>query len=433
MTVPDPVRRVIWPAADRLPVTRAAGRTKRAPPFLRALLSLGRRGFPFQLLRSADPDWAALRAAARRALLSNHPPPLRLLLRLAAGLGWPLGAALGTAGALRATPPRDRPHGLFSWIRRGADMLVLALLQNIPPRDYLLYRLHAPDRRSDIGRFLFRTDLGLLGAFNRSRGADMRDVRDKARFAALCRGHGFPAVPTLAAYRGGRQIEPQSPFLPDQTSLWVKDLAGSQGSGASQWDRDGAAYRNESGRIRTPGELAGDWRRRDCIVQPRLDNHAALAALSDGPLVDLRIITGLDPPGRAHLVAAYALLPCTDPAGRRWYAMSEIALGDGSLVRTTLAGLQPLHEHPNTGVRLDGIAVPDWPRCRDLTLAAHAAAFPRFAFLGWDVAPTPDGPVLIEANDGWDPVAPQLALGRPLGLTPFASLAAAHLERLRCG
>lgn len=419
---------------DRLPLPGAGGKPGRGTSsFLARLRSLGRRGFPFQPLQPADPAMATLRAAAREALLSEHPQPVRAMLRLAAGLCWPIGALTETVAALRATPPADRPRDLPSWVGRAADILAMALLRNVPPRDYLMFRFHAPDIRAQADCFLFRTDLGLLNALNRLGGADRADVRDKARFAALCREGGFPAIPTLAAYRHGRQIEPETHFVPKVPRLWVKDLAGSRGSGAAQWDRDGGVYRNAmTGAALTPEQLVEDWRRRDCIVQPRLDNSVSLAGLSDGPLIDLRVITGLDPDGRPHLVAAYALLPCTDPAGRRWFVLGEVGSDGGRLIRVTLAGLQPLNEHPNTGASLKEICIADWTRCRDLTLAAHASVFPRFAFLGWDVAPTSDGPVLVEANDGWDLVAPQLALGLPLGRTPFAPLATARLTRPRC-
>ncbi|HET6692589.1 MAG TPA: sugar-transfer associated ATP-grasp domain-containing protein, partial [Miltoncostaeaceae bacterium] len=55
------------------------------------------------------------------------------------------------------------------------------------------------------------------------------------------------------------------------------------------------------------------------------------------------------------------------------------------------------------GVPAPGWTVPWWPDVRALALEA-AAAFAPVAAIGWDVAMTPAGALLIEANARWDPV-----------------------------
>ena len=55
------------------------------------------------------------------------------------------------------------------------------------------------------------------------------------------------------------------------------------------------------------------------------------------------------------------------------------------------------HVHPETGVALSGLAVPYWAEARAALLAFHER-FPAFDLVGWDVAITPDGFVIIEGN-----------------------------------
>jgi hypothetical protein len=63
-------------------------------------------------------------------------------------------------------------------------------------------------------------------------------------------------------------------------------------------------------------------------------------------------------------------------------------------------------------------------------------AFPGFPSIGWDIAITPIGPVLIEGNYNWDVVLAQQAGSRPLGGTAFPDrflswLAAAGTRELK--
>jgi len=82
---------------------------------------------------------------------------------------------------------------------------------------------------------------------------------------------------------------------------------------------------------------------------------------------------------------------------------------DGTLKKSLMKSRHPfgfgLHEierHPVTGLGLIGLQPPMW---NDIVRLGKRAAF---AFLpsrclGWDIAATSAGPVLIEANRYWDP------------------------------
>lgn len=57
----------------------------------------------------------------------------------------------------------------------------------------------------------------------------------------------------------------------------------------------------------------------------------------------------------------------------------------------------PITDHPDTGRRLVGFTVPDWEDAVALCTQA-AAAFPELRYQCWDVAPSEDGPVIVELN-----------------------------------
>lgn len=53
--------------------------------------------------------------------------------------------------------------------------------------------------------------------------------------------------------------------------------------------------------------------------------------------------------------------------------------------------------HPESGKKFEGFVVPHWDKVRALCMDA-AREEPRAAYIGWDVAITPDGCVLVEGN-----------------------------------
>lgn len=376
-----------------------------------------------------------LRHLTRRSLFAHHPFWRRWLLRAIMTLAWPVGAVWETVRCLHLMPEADRPVRLWGWIGRAGHMLALAWTDNVPPRNYVMYRLHDPVRHSRIAVCFYGTEIQALTAhLNRLRGAVGGDVQDKARFADLCHAHGIACIPTLAVFRDGAQFLPTAPFLPDAPDLWVKDLAGSQGSGAARWTREGDAYRHAwKGWTCSPPALVTQWCGQDCIIQPCLENHPSLRPLSDGSLVVFRVITGIDRQGRVAVIDALAQFPCGGVGAYQIFAGVGPA---GDILSPRLRGRQPVTSHPDTGADLAGIRVPFWSGALELVVRAHGGVpeFSRFVFLGWDVAITGAGPLLIETNVGWGAVNHQLGDGMPLGLTALSAIALDHLEGIpSCG
>lgn len=56
-----------------------------------------------------------------------------------------------------------------------------------------------------------------------------------------------------------------------------------------------------------------------------------------------------------------------------------------------------IQRHPGTGEMIEGLPMPLWDGTLKLTRRA-ARIFPGCPIIGWDIAPTTDGPVVIEAN-----------------------------------
>ena len=85
--------------------------------------------------------------------------------------------------------------------------------------------------------------------------------------------------------------------------------------------------------------------------------------------------------------------------------------------------------HPDTDAQITGRVLPLWAETQALAARAHAAFADRL-LIGWDIAITRDGPVLIEGNSGPDLDIIQRVYGEPLGNARFGELIALHLRRV---
>lgn len=149
------------------------------------------------------------------------------------------------------------------------------------------------------------------------------------------------------------------------------------------------------------------------IVQQRLRNAAALApVMSSKGLGTVRAVT-TRVNGQSALMAACIRLTVgnnvTDnfSAGIAGNIAAPIDIANGRLgegvwsVSDQWPDIRGVNVHPGSGSMIGGFLVPQWNHVVELVLKAHEQ-FPDLGAIGWDVAVTDQGPVLIEANHSWD-------------------------------
>src|SRR5579871_999096 len=270
----------------------------------RKSIALSQFGFPFEL-GSPSTNVARFRALARRSRFARR-RALRLALNTVTALLWPVGALYRSLDSVAKM--RRQMDSRFG-ARTFFDMYWLALRYSIPPLEYVVYGLDTPLRRAALHQYLYWNDLPAFAAINRQLGADNRDVQDKDRFARICARHGLPHVPTLAVFDHGSQRYPDAPFVPAAPLLWSKALRLKGGAGGTKWSRIGDVYRNSQSELLSASALAEAFLGQDCIVQPVLENHPAIAPITNGALATVRLVTGLDRSGEAVFVTSLLSLP----------------------------------------------------------------------------------------------------------------------------
>jgi hypothetical protein len=191
------------------------------------------------------------------------------------------------------------------------------------------------------------------------------------------------------------------------------------------WGEEVGIYRRLDGRLADshgsplgPDDLYDVMQRHErfsnWVVQERLRNHPDVLRLSGTETIQCaRMITLVAASGKPELVWAHFRAVAGDAlydnfrVGERGSLRVEIARGDGRLGRAVgLApegmGLTEVEIHPKTGVAFAGFRLPFWPQACGLVEEAASRLVP-LQTLGWDVAFTPTGPVIIEANSAWGP------------------------------
>ena len=259
---------------------------------------------------------------------------------------------------------------------------------------------------------------------------------DKNQFTEWCGANNLPVPEVHFIYRSG---DPIADLRLPPGDLFIKPLRGRGGTGAQAWLHVAA------GRYRSllDGECLGEvdlleqikGRDQDIMVQTRLLNHDAIRDLSNGALMTVRLITFLNETGTYE--ATHAGLKMAVGANRlvdNFHAggiAAAIDMKSGRLGPASDIGLRPdvgwCTHHPDTGGVIEGRVLPLWQETIAMACRAHAAFAPR-VIVGWDIAITSKGPVLIEGNGAPGLDLLQRAYREPLGNSRMGELIVFHLR-----
>lgn len=172
----------------------------------------------------------------------------------------------------------------------------------------------------------------------------------------------------------------------------VKPADGTHGDGVERIDAD--AVQDWPALFST---LKGQGRN---LCEEIIRQHPALDRIWPGSVNTIRVVTILKE-GTAHVVAAYlrvgnGVRPVDNFNGGGMVTPVDTETGViRCAARDKRGTLYP--QHPATHVTFQGAAIPLWPQVLELVQQA-AQVVPEVRYVGWDVAITPAGPLLVEGN-----------------------------------
>jgi hypothetical protein len=327
--------------------------------------------------------------------------------------------------------------------RQILDIWALSTRHWITPAHYYLYRLHDAENRTRVAHYLHHDEISrLVMELYPGKRLPSQRLRDKSAFYEACSQSGLPTVPILAEFSSGemkRWYGPGPVRLPPH-DLFSKPACGSFGVGAKSWRFDGAGqYQGVDGRSYSEQEvirhLCALSEKTRILLQPRVENHLDLSAASAGGLCTARVVTIRWPDGTPKHLISTLRMPFDDSPVDNFSQGNLAAPIDPHSGRLGRAVRRPpeygravFRDHPHTRERLEGRAIPFWSDALQICLRAQQV-FSEFVTIGWDVAFTREGPVLIEGNHAWGTDVIQIPHNLPIGLTEFSRFYRAHIER----
>jgi Sugar-transfer associated ATP-grasp len=230
-------------------------------------------------------------------------------------------------------------------------------------------------------------------------------------------------VPVFVAYDRGRVLFRGHESLPTcgkfgiidalrslPGPLVVKPLAGSGGVGVHFYEfRGGVDYLD--GATPTDGRLLQQLNeKQQFIVCPRIEQAEYARNIFPGATNTIRLLTMYDDEqGAAFLACAVhrfgtKMSAPVDNWGKGGLSVA-IDTASGVMSRGRRFAFQtssPWHSaHPETGIAIEGVAVPGWAAIKDEVLQL-ASAIPFLPYVGWDVVLADDGIWILEANTRTD-------------------------------
>ena len=381
-------------------------------------------------------DTALLRRELGRYRLRSSPSLQRKLTLIARSLMWP---AISLVALLLAWSRYGEEAALLSGrskTRQLRELLVFTLCYGFQPSEYYERKLYDEPILNEIGDFLSEYDTKALAVATNGPGAE--SVKSKQLFDQACKQAGLPVAPTFA-YLDEELcttiLDAETLKLP-KNDLFFKPVFGMEGIGIERWD-----FNSKSERWSFNEESCDDLSLRrhfynlsskgPYLLQVALVNHPEIVELSPGGLITYRLVSVSDNENPPEVIASHMSMPRhLTTTNHESNGGIEAEIDTESLIMDEGYSFVPKHEqhltHPTTGAQIQARVAEEWPLLKSLALKLHTL-FPDVTSIGWDIAYTDQGSVVLEGNTFWG-----LHNAMYLGKTAYVSKCLTVIRKLSC-
>lgn len=161
----------------------------------------------------------------------------------------------------------------------------------------------------------------------------------------------------------------------------------------------GGGYMDDSGEIVTASVIRDKYAGQSIIFEKQLEQHPVLAQFNPETVNTIRVLTYEN-----KVIAA------TIRFGRKGNFVDNTAKGGIAVALDIETGelgswgmreyeLEHYFEHPDSHLKFDGVKIDMWPKAKNL-VERVSCYMPYYRSVGFDIALTPSGPVVVEINTG---------------------------------
>lgn len=312
-----------------------------------------------------------------------------------------------------------------SFFRQRWEQFYLAFFYSISVKEYYMYEFFKKNKRMRASEYLMRlTFKPLIYSFLDKVYLDQNPLNklsnqdSKNDFEKKCVKHNIRSVPVYAHISNSNvgYLKDKEQIINSDEDLFIKPEQSRGGHGAEIWFKEKSFYINNDGIRLDFDELISFYQKKeatyfassDYIIQPRLRNHSELD-FGVKALSTLRINTFLNTDGVVNILFAVLRFSSNNTSNvDNFHAGGMVAgvidldkgkLGTASQMSIQEPGMRIL-KHPLSQKQIQDLVIPYWKEAIELVKKAHVIGFSERSFIGWDVAITNEGPILIECN-GW--------------------------------
>ena len=313
-------------------------------------------------------------------------------------------------------------------IHQGKEIYKLHKLNLLEPEEYQFYQLYKTDLPwEEKQKFLSHNQYCLMET-NLNPRKDV-GVMNKMVFSCFGRFLGLPVPEMYGIFEANfgytldgddlRTAADLERFFHkyDETDFLIKPIGGAKGIGITKCRADGNSQVKIYGegtiattelfnRLRDTGYCKSKYVPDTYIVEKAVKQHPFLDNFCNTSTQTIRVVTFIDSTGRIEILTTHLKM------ARKGSIVDNVIISnlaahideDGVLdcAITTLDNeIIKYENHPDTGYPVKGQKIPYFKEAVELAIKAQTRVH-HLRTIGWDIAISDKGPVIIEGNYGWD-------------------------------
>ena len=235
-------------------------------------------------------------------------------------------------------------------------------------------------------------------------------LRDKDLFSIVGKHYGMPVIDTLGIFNEDTNIAKAMELLEIHKHIFIKPIDDMKGKGVMSISKEeNSIFVNERNTSVVEFKQMLNSLKGKHIIQSRLIQHPDVSRIYPHSINTLRIVT--INPNHSSEVNDIVLIGCVLRMGAHGNIVDNWSMG-GVVAKVNNDGFLDEYGffhfdygtksnfHPDTKVVFKNTKIPFFNEAIKVTKQFHCHLNNIFS-IGWDVAITVDGPVVIEGNDNW--------------------------------